>query len=104
MKTIKQRVEGFIASQDTGDVRIFNRPAMIYAHKPEMDVDDKEMSLWNKPDKTPDSNRLVLTRWMSDDGPIEVMGFGFYDGGRWHAQGIIYPKLFTMIGWREIHE
>lgn len=52
----------------------------------------------------PEPNRTVLTKWKYKDGGNEIISVGEFNGEEWNAQAIIYPEIFEMIGWREIHK
>lgn len=57
-----------------------------------------------RPENHPEPNRTVLTRWKYKDGGNEIISVGEFNGEEWNAQAIIYPEIFEMIGWREIHK
>lgn len=63
-----------------------------------------ESTRWNDPKNHPEPNRTVLTKWKYKDGGNEIISVGEYNGEEWNAQAIVYPEIFDMIGWREIHK
>lgn len=63
-----------------------------------------EATRWNDPKNHPEPNHAVLTRWKYKDGGNEIISVGEYNGEEWNAQAIVYPEIFDMIGWREIHK
>lgn len=64
-----------------------------------------ELTRWNDPEEDmPEPNHEVLTKWRWKNGSGEIISVGGFDGEEWDAHAIIYPELFDIIGWREIHQ
>lgn len=64
-----------------------------------------ELTRWNDPkENMPEPNHEVLTKWRWKDGSGEIISVGGFNGEEWDAHAIIYPELFDIIGWREIHQ
>lgn len=65
----------------------------------------KELTRWNDPKEVPsEPNHIVLTKWKHKDGSGEIIYVGGFNGEEWEAHAMMYPELFDIIGWREIHQ
>lgn len=65
----------------------------------------KELTRWHDPKEViPEPNHIVLTKWKYKDGSGEIIYIGGFNGEEWEAHAMMYPELFDIIGWREIHE
>lgn len=74
---------------------------LIQSGKSERD----KLTRWNDPkENMPEPNHDVLTKWRWKDGSGEIISVGGFNGEEWGAHAIVYPELFDVIGWREIHE
>lgn len=64
-----------------------------------------ELTRWHDPKEVIyEPNHIVLTKWKYKDGSGEIISVGGFNGEEWDAHAIMYPELFEIIGWREIHE
>lgn len=64
-----------------------------------------ELTRWHDPKEVIyELNHIVLTKWKYKDGSGEIISIGGFNGEEWDAHSIMYPELFEIIGWREIHE
>lgn len=63
------------------------------------------LTRWHDPkENMPEPNHDVLTKWRWKDGSGEIISVGGFNGEEMGAHAIVYPELFDVIGWREIHE
>lgn len=62
------------------------------------------LTRWYDPKEViPAPNHIVLTKWKYKDGSREIIYIGGFNGKEWEAHAMMYPELFDIIGWREIH-
>lgn len=105
MKTIEERAKEWIDSLGAGLVHPYNRQAMIDAYIAGAKAQYEELTRWHDPkEERPKPNHIVLTKWKYKDGSGEIISVGGFNGEEWDAHAIVYPELFDVIGWREIHE
>jgi hypothetical protein len=105
MKTIEERAKEWIDSLGAGLVHPYNRQAMIDAYIAGAKAQYEELTRWHDPkENMPEPNHDVLTKWRWKDGSGEIISVGGFNGKEWGAHAIVYPELFDVIGWREIHE
>lgn len=105
MKTIEERAKEWIDSLGAGLVHPYNRQAMIDAYIAGAKAQYEELTRWHDPKEVIyEPNHIVLTKWKYKDGSGEIISIGGFNGEEWDAHSIIYPELFEIIGWREIHK
>ncbi|WP_418453419.1 hypothetical protein [Alistipes putredinis] len=105
MKTIEERAKEWIDSLGAGLVHPYNRQAMIDAYIAGAKAQYEELTRWHDPKEVIyEPNHIVLTKWKYKDGSGEIISIGGFNGEEWDAHSIMYPELFEIIGWREIHK
>lgn len=64
------------------------------------------LTRWNDPkEELPELNHMVLTKWKYKKyRGSDIIFVGRFNGEEWGSHAILAPELFSIIGWREIHE
>lgn len=110
MKTIEERGGDFAANYEVLDDNGRQKKEYEIARESYISGGKDEHELltrWNDPrNKIPNSDRSVITKWKCDDGGGDTLvSIGRFNGEKWDVQSVlIIPRLFHIIGWREIHE
>lgn len=98
MKTIEERARDYQRSdEDDGTTATAFQNGAEWMRK--------ELTRWRDPkEERPKPNHIVLTKWKYKDGSGEIISVGGFNGEEWDARAMMYPELFDVIGWREIHK